>query len=411
MINIVHKLRLAKGTNRKLTILIKEKDNEDWKTILKAMYDTSINYYISSPSDNSFISRSFTAKDIIDHLEWLSSRTVTGNDARAHALEGSRQFGEIYRLVLGGSLKAGVSITTINKAYPGLIPQFKVMLANDVPITHFPCIASTKYDGVRLLAFVSDAVDSAGITQSMVKLVLRSGKQIHIKSLEYEMSKQPPGVYDGELVAGDGLQEGRTKITGSVNRCLKGGATDIKDYTFCIFDYLLHEEWAAEVSGPYIERVQELNKMTQNSKVRIADMYTMGSIDHVNELYAQKLAAGYEGLIIRQTYDPYEWKRSNKLIKKKAIFEGVLECYDTTEGTNKYEGMIGALMLRGTIDDKDILVKTGSGLSDHDREMPPQHFIGKDIEMLYNDITRAKDASHYSLFIPRFKRVKGDHNV
>ena len=417
MIHIVHQLRMASGSISKLRILRENFENEDWKKLLTACYNDSINYYVSAPRDNTFVD-DFDTGDLLTALTNLSSRNVTGNAARAFALECSQTYGEMFRLVLGGSLKAGVSVTTINKAYPGLIAQFKVMLAKDSPITHFPCIASTKYDGVRLLAFVEEPklshLKHKEYTMPLVpdvKLILRSGKQIHIKSLEYEMSKQPPGVYDGELVAGDGLQEGRTKITGSVNRCLKGGATDIKDYTFCIFDYLLHEEWAAEVSGPYIERVQELNKMTQNSKVRIADMYTMGSIDHVNELYAQKLAAGYEGLIIRQTYDPYEWKRSNKLIKKKAIFEGVLECYDTTEGTNKYEGMIGALMLRGTIDDKDILVKTGSGLSDHDREMPPQHFIGKDIEMLYNDITRAKDASHYSLFIPRFKRVKGDHNV
>ena len=151
--------------------------------------------------------------------------------------------------------------------------------------------------------------------------------------------------------------------------------------------------------------------MKQNTKVRLADMFTMGCIDDVNELYAQKIKAGYEGLIIRQTYDPYEWKRSEKLIKLKVTKECVLECVGATGGTGKYEGMIGALLCEGTIGDKNIKVKLGSGLTDHDREIASWEYSGKKIDVLYNDIVKAESADHYSLFLPRFKRVRGDHNV
>ena len=419
MIHIVHQLRMASGSISKLRILRENFENEDWKKLLTACYNDSINYYVSAPRDNTFVD-DFDTGDLLTALTNLSSRNVTGNAARAFALECSQTYGEMFRLVLGGSLKAGVSVTTINKAYPGLIAQFKVMLAKDSPITHFPCIASTKYDGVRLLAFVEEPklshLKHKEYTMPMVpdvKLILRSGKQIHIKSLEYEMSKQPPGVYDGELVSGDGLQEGRTKITGSVNRCLKGSDTDIKGYTYCIFDMLEHAEWdEQQTSRPYSTRITAMNDgLTQNVKVRMAEMYMMTDMSMVNNLYANLIKKGYEGLIIRYAYDFYEWKRSEKLIKLKVTNECVLTCVGTTEGTGKYEGMIGALQCRGTVDGKLIVVKLGSGLTDHDREMSPSHYEAKQIDVLYNDIVRAEGADHYSLFLPRFKRVAGEHNV
>ncbi len=99
------------------------------------------------------------------------------------------------------------------------------------------------------------------------------------------------------------------------------------------------------------------------------------------------------------------------MVKMKATEEMELTCVGTTEGTGKYEGMIGALVCQGSIGAKDINVKLGSGLTDHDREQPPEYYIGKDIDVLYNDIVKAEGSTRYSLFLPRFKRVVGDHNV
>ena len=168
---------------------------------------------------------------MLEDLELLSSRHYPGNAARNFALECSQTYGEIFRLILGGSLRAGVSVTTINSVYPGLIDTFKVMLAKDTDAIRYPILASTKYDGVRLIAFVKPLGD--------VVLKTRQGKVLHIESLEKQLSSQVAGVYDGELVEGNGKQAGRTGITGSVNKCLKGSATDIENYTFCIFILIL----------------------------------------------------------------------------------------------------------------------------------------------------------------------------
>ena len=107
-IKIVQKLRMAKGGNAKLKILKEHEDNEHWKQILLAMYDESINYYVSAPSDLTFVEENINITEMLYDLNELANRTYTGNAAREVAKEGSQKYGEIYRLVLDGTLKAGV---------------------------------------------------------------------------------------------------------------------------------------------------------------------------------------------------------------------------------------------------------------------------------------------------------------
>lgn len=401
MIEIVHQLRMARG-NGKQRVLEQFKHNDEWLRVLRAMYDSSINYYIGPPKEQSFVD-DIDIDAMLDDLDLLASRTYVGNQARLFAYECSERYGEIFRLILGGSLKAGVSTTTINKIYPGLIPTFKVMLAKDVPVSKYPVLASTKYDGVRLVAFVKDG-----------KCILktRQGKQVFISSLNRQMSRLRDGIFDGELVSGDGKQAGRTAITGQVNKCLKGTADDIVGYTFCIFDFVPLRDWEMKnCQMQYAERLEILQDFVSGPNILVADQKLIENKKDIEELYQDRLANGYEGLILRYPFDRYEWKRSNKLIKRKATNEIVLTCVGVEEGKGKYEGMIGALLLEGEKGLKRIKVKAGSGLSDYDRGLHSNHYIGKEIEVLYNDVVRAENADHWSLFLPRYKRIHKDFDV
>ena len=397
-IRIVHELRKASGRNAKLDILRKHKDNGLWKNILVAMYDDSINYYVSAPSDNTFTEND--PHDMFDILWALRYRKVTGNKARNLAKQGSKAFGEIFRLVLKGSLNCGVSIKTINAAYPCLIPTFEVMLAEKNKPKTFPVWSSIKYDGVRVVATVWNGD---------VKIQTRSGKILNIASLKNSMAKQEDGVYDGELVMGDGLQISRTGITGEVNRVLKGTSTEILGYTFCIFDKLTTREWDNQsCTRSYAERSKDLiDNFVMCIDTRTIRHIECNSHEDIESMFQEKLALGYEGLILRYMDDPYEWRRTKALMKVKSITTGVLRCVGTTDGTRKYDGMIGALICEGTINGKNIEVHVGTGLSDFDRDMSPEAYIDHDIEVEYNDIVKAKNADHWSLFLPVFKRILG----
>lgn len=252
MISIVHKLRKCRGSNAKLIILDQAANNYDWQKALVAMYNDSINYYIGSVPDITFVDDHEDYSDMFRGLDVLAQKAGTMQDRKALALELSREYGEIFRLILGGSLKANVGIATINKSYPGLIPTFDIMKAEDVPIPRYPILYSLKYDGVRLLSFVY-----AGT----VELRTSTGKLLQVDSLIETMKGLPDGVYDGELVHGNGLQIERSKITGSVNKILLGSATDIEDYTFVIFDYVDLEAWAVGfTSKNYNLRLREAHK-------------------------------------------------------------------------------------------------------------------------------------------------------
>lgn len=401
-IAIVHELRKARGTNKKLEVLKKYRDNDQWKLLLKLMYDTGINYHVSAPSENTFLEDSEANYDeMVQALEALSNKTYTGNAARNFAYRCSGQYGELFRLILGGSLKAGVSTTTINKAYPGLIPEYPLMLAKDVPIKVFPIWGSTKFDGVRLIA--------KNYGHGKASIITRQGKSFDLEELKNEIISLQPGVYDGELVVGDGYQAGRTKITGYVNKVLLGKAKTIPEYTFCIFDYVPLEEWEArECSLTYGMRYHALSiqiPYESLGNIRVVKQELLKSLEEVESMFSDRLQKGFEGIMLRYKDDPYKWKRSDSLIKKKAIKDCRLECFDTTDGTGKYEGMIGALICKGKVSGKFVSVKIGTGLTDTDRHNPPEHYVGSLIDIEYNDLVKPENSDIHSLFLPRFKRV------
>jgi len=76
-------------------------------------------------------------------------------------------------------------------------------------------------------------------------------------------------------------------------------------------------------------------------------------------------------------------KRVNHAIKIKQRPTTDLLCIDTELGEGKYADCIGALILT---DSKGRIVKVGSGLSDSDRRTHEDYFIGKIIEINYEQI-------------------------
>lgn len=401
MIKIVHRLRLASGTNAKLKILKQEAGNDTWLNVLRFMYDTSKNYYMSAPSDFTFIEKSdLDYNKMFLQLTLFETGNYRGNRGKDMALKLSREFGEILRLILTGSLKAGVSTTTINKAYPGLIPTFPLMLAENVKVPQLPVYASTKFDGVRLTTRVQDGIVSPRT---------RSGKFLDLQSLISSMKSLPNGVYDGELVHGSGRQASRTKITGSVNRILSGHMDDIEDYTYQIFDLLTLAEWDSRTCDrPLLTRLRELYDIDMsNEYIRSIQQKELLTAEDIEILFKHHIDRGFEGLILRYMEHPYEWRRTANLIKKKAVLGCVLKCVGVIEGKGKYAGMIGALVCEGYISNKFINVNVGTGLNDFDRDMGEGYFINSDVEVDYNDIVIADGSSVYSLFLPVFKRVVG----
>jgi ATP-dependent DNA ligase len=412
LIKIVHALRMARGTNAKLAILKKHSDNNKWKKFLTYTYDERITYGVSAPNGCTDFEEVVINDKMFKALDALSTRKITGKRARALAKALSRDFGEIPRLVLGRSIKAGVSYNTINKAYPGLIAVFKSMKGKDCPITEWPVASSIKYDGVKVFAFVS--------IESEVVLTTSSGASFNLKSLQRELLLADPGVYEGELIHKEGKMIHRPVITGQLNSLLAGTIDDISNYSFMVYDYIPIEEWASQqATTSFIERqnllADSLASFGHNIEfVKVVHHHLLKNMEKVVLFYEHYQSLGYEGSMHRYIYDRYRWDRSERLIKKKAIRECKLTCIGVVPHSNPSKGNIGSLVCKGTITDKDagtvdVSVKVGSGLSKYDIQFDESRYVGKEVEVIYNSVTKT-DAG-YSLFLPRYKRLAGDRNV
>ncbi len=91
---------------------------------------------------------------------------------------------------------------------------------------------------------------------------------------------------------------------------------------------------------------------------------------------------GFEGVMLKSPDHIYQpGKRTNDIIKMKPRLTADLRCVAWKEGTGKYVGMIGSLLLE---DDDGIQVWVGSGLNDGQRCLDAErHFIDKTIEIEY----------------------------
>lgn len=404
LISIVHDLRKAKGRNDKIRILKEHFDNTMWKQFLLYTYDTSITYGVSPPKDINYdVTEIYPT--MFESFDLLQQREVTGNDAKNYVKGQTQLYGEIPALVLGRSIKAGVSVTTINKVYPNLIPVFESMKGMDVPIEKYPIFSSTKYDGVKVFAEVDPW---------KVVLLTSSGAKFPLDSLTKELQRLPPGMYEGELIHKEGKQVHRSVISGQLNSLLAGTITDISDYSFMIYDNMKLGEWANKYpKRTFLQRQSLLS--TNYSKIfntaihtKLVTHFRGDSEEEIVSYFETKIAQGYEGSMHRYGQDFYEWKRTPRLIKKKSIKECVLTCVGVHPHSNPLKGNIGSLICEGGIVDKElgnipVHVKVGSGLSKFDINKEPEEYIGKSIEVLYNTVTRAGNG--YSLFLPRFKRV------
>lgn len=93
---------------------------------------------------------------------------------------------------------------------------------------------------------------------------------------------------------------------------------------------------------------------------------------------------GWEGLFLfHEKHIIKDKGRSNLAIKLKMRPTADLKCINVTEGEGKYLGMIGSLVL---VDSQGRIVKVGAGLSDDDRDKEPEEFVGKVIEIEYEQI-------------------------
>lgn len=431
-LNIFESIGATTSRTEKENLLSSAKHNKILRMLLVSTYDPFTIYGIKK--DPKVMQMNVQNKvdnfnEFCQILGWLSTRTITGNEALnivSNFFAGCTEHEyKWYLRVLQKDLKIGITDKTINKVMKGLIPTFSCALAH--PLKKFPknFIMEPKLDGYRCLA-VHKADGS-------VELRSRNGHLIEgYNSIEKDISQLPKGyVYDGEIMAPSGkfadVQKSAFRKSGGkegilhifdvvpLSEFMTGKSEQTLAYRLCALDVI--DEIIDDIPLWSLQIVPHSEALT-NTQEGINKAYQMSS---------QYIADGYEGGMVKDLDKQYVCKKSYNIQKIKEFYDIDLEVvgvYEGKEGT-KYEGTLGGVTVE--LSDKDIIeqlpekmqkfvpdstfeVGVGSGFSDELRNMlwnHPNDIIGKTIQITFQEVT-FNDKGEHSLRFPTFTCVRTD---
>ena len=378
----------------------------------------------------------------LELLSILRDRTLTGNAARdAIMAEMGRLTSKSASLlgrILLKDLRAGVTAKTVNAVKKGHIPVFSCMLAHkfeEKRITRWPVLVEPKLDGVRVIAHVQPNGAEARFfsrtgkeftTFDHLKEPIRQATMIYTGQNQQIYNRSGGLVFDGEVVSGS-----FNKTVSEVRR-KDEQATDAE---FHVFNIMEHREF---VSGGMAMNLMQSRKwmvetfadLPKGTPVKFVPSYQVNSFAEIYQIYESIRERGGEGVIVKEPNKPYQCKRSYAWLKIKAEESEDLRVIGAFEGTGKYQGQLGGLI----VNRDGIEVRVGGGFTDGQRasfwdiwleeslkistdfglptteqvkayvaEHGPLDIAGRLIEVEYHEVTPDGSLRH-----PRFKRWRDD---
>jgi len=362
------------------------------------------------------------------HMSAINNKKIAEIKATLNTIknESVRQFAVQY---LTKSVKIGVTADSVNKAVgTDVIPKFGCMLANkyfDHPnaILGKTVAVTEKLDGIRALAVVQPWPNDGH-----VDIYSRQGKRI-IGLAEVEKALKDAVVplfdsgeidetlvFDGELLITDrsGIPSKEqykrtTKIVSSDKTILKTGIT------YNIFDVLPKRDFnVGESEAVYASRRNALERIFKDnvsSAVRVVPVKCKFSFSEedrafraVTRMVAEAREAGEEGVMLNICDAPYVCKRTNNLLKVKVFQDCDLKIVGYQEGTGKFAGTLGALI----VDYKGNQVGVGSGLSDEQRDefwSNQSKYLNRVVTVQYFEETNDSEGNK-SIRFPVFKELR-----
>ena len=446
---IIEELNANNSSNYKLEVLKKYKDNKELEKVLLYTYNKDWNYYIKKipnyiPEDNNI--SYLTIDDMFITLDKLKSREVTGNSAidllDLTLTRLPKDLSYILELIIGRDIKCGISSKSINKVFKYLIPETPYQRCEkktEKTLKNIPFFGSNK----QICQLKADGVFTYIIKENgNVYLKTRNGSTTTSETVSDILSdiELDNFVLMGEaLIEVDGKVQDRKTGNGKVLSYFKRFDTldslqqkyessrkdkDLEKYNlklqefkdiekglrFDVWDIISLDEFKKEVSfTPYKDRLENLNSLVNNLNtyiIKVIDTHYVTSVDEAEIIAINYQKQGLEGAILKDIESIWENKTSKKQIKFKAINDADLLCVGVEEGNGKNTGKVGALVLESKC--KKLKVNVGSGLNGKQIELPFDYFIGKVIEVKYNEVIYSKGKEEASLFLPIFVEVRED---
>lgn len=388
---------------------------------MKLLLDPAVVFHIGAKSFEKELPRERATEPLFDDFfalcDWLAGKkALTDADvARVqwtlktiHALD-IRQYAQDF---LCKKITLGVTAKTVNKALgQEFIPEFRCMLANKYfehpdKVEGKSFYLTEKLDGTRLVAVVKE---------DGVKLFSRQGQPIEgLLGIEADLEylREQVGksfVMDGELLVTNRDQwpskEQYKKTINIVRR--EGIKTGV---TYHVFDILDVDAWEGRCCDTaYYLRRQRLETycalLPTDCCVKVVPVLYHGNDTSkiIEQLQVQR-HLNHEGVMINLADEHYQFTRTNALLKVKVMQDCDLTITGVQEGTGKFAGTLGALI----VDYKGNSVGVGSGISDAMRRAiwsDPSSYVGRVATIQYFEVSNDADGKE-SLRFPVFKELR-----
>lgn len=339
------------------------------------------------------------AKDLIDEL--MQVATV-------------EQWNDWYRRILIKDFRCNTTDSTINKVRPGTVPLFTCQLAKDAFDNQNKMNGKKqldyKLDGVRVLAIVRPKLGIA-------TLYSRTGKEFfnfpHIqKQLLLAILPDEEWVFDGEVTSSS-FQELMTQVRRKTDAKADDAVLNLFDAIplndFVKGEYkVAQKDRSAALKALYEKSFAHLENISFLDYIEV-NLDEQAGVDKLEEMRDTAAKLGLEGIMVKDVDAGYKCKRTTSWLKIKPTITVDLTIVGIEEGTGKYQGMLGALLMEGIDQGRKIEVSVGSGFSDEQRAEIWNNFSqvkGMIAEVKADAVTQNQDGT-YSLRFPRFLRFRG----
>ncbi len=224
--------------------------------------------------------------------------------------------------------------------------------------------------------YMSEKLDGVRAYWDGQKLISRAGNDFNAPS--FFTKDFPPHELDGELWS---KREDFSNINSIVST--QDDKARWNELTYNIFE-------VPNAKGGLIKR---LSLVKETRYIKLIKQIKVRDNQHLEEYLKELEKKGAEGLVVRDGSLNYYAQRDNNALKVKSFIDAECEIVGYTKGRGKYKNMVGSLLCK--TESKNI-IKIGSGLSDAQRESPPQ--IGAIITFKYYGLT-SKGNPRFPVFL------------
>lgn len=417
-----------KSSNAKAELLKKHLEDPFFSAVCVYALDPYRTYGVSGIGDTCEAIGDYVPESI-GEIDWLLlklwRRELTGNAAKSAIKKLTDQLtlkGQmVLDIILTKDLGCGVTAKTVNKVNPGMIPTFDVMLAQplDLSKVSFPLAVEPKLDGIRTTCVVTgnNATFYTRTGHPIPAIEHLAGQVLWMVSQCRNFVKEDEhGLYPQEMrrLMWDFLGdiEGRLVLDGEIiSGTFNKTVSDVRklgvkaeDAELRLFDVISWHDWMGAGEVNYIRRRQVLKNLVTHaldSKVISAvPSYIASSEWEIDHYYKTFRKNNLEGAMIKHLDGRYRRKRSSDWQKKKNQETLDLRVIGVFEGTGKYTGQLGGII----VDHKGVEVRVGGGFTDQQRiDLWANHPTWRLAEVEFHEVTPDGSLRH-----PRFVCFRSD---